>query len=112
MLLESLLSYLRELTTIPETTALLPNYPNPFNPETWIPYQLANAADVTLTIYDMRGVAVRQLMLGHQPAGCLSRAVGVRRIGMVEINRANLLRVVSISIRSPRAISQRHAEDC
>ena len=54
---------------IPEETALLHNYPNPFNPETWIPYQLAHAADVTLTIYDTKGVLVRQLDLGYQQAG-------------------------------------------
>ena len=54
---------------IPEETLLLRNYPNPFNPETWIPYQLAHAADVTLTIYDTKGVLVRQLDLGHQQAG-------------------------------------------
>ena len=54
---------------IPAETALLSNYPNPFNPETWIPYQLAEPADVTLTIYDMRGVVVRQLALGHRLAG-------------------------------------------
>ena len=54
---------------IPEETALLHNYPNPFNPETWIPYQLAHAANVTLTIYDTKGVLVRQLDLGHQQAG-------------------------------------------
>ena len=53
----------------PEKTALLPNYPNPFNPETWIPYHLAHAADVQVTIYDTKGVIVRQLDLGHQPAG-------------------------------------------
>ena len=53
----------------PETTALLVNYPNPFNPETWIPYQLAHAADVTLTIYDTKGILVRQLDLGYQVAG-------------------------------------------
>ena len=50
-------------------THLLPNYPNPFNPETWIPYQLASAADVKLTIYDMKGELVRRLDLGYQPAG-------------------------------------------
>ena len=39
-----------------ETTLLLPNYPNPFNPETWIPYHLSHAADVTqITIYDTKG---------------------------------------------------------
>ena len=53
----------------PDETELLPNYPNPFNPETWIPYHLAHAADVTLTIYDTKGLMVRQLDLGHQPAG-------------------------------------------
>ena len=54
---------------IPENTALLSNYPNPFNPETWIPYQLAKPANVTLTIYNMRGVVVRQLALGYRAAG-------------------------------------------
>ncbi|RKU11139.1 hypothetical protein C6502_09070 [Candidatus Poribacteria bacterium] len=54
---------------IPAETALLRNYPNPFNPETWIPYQLAHAADVTLTIYDTKGALVRQLDLGYQQAG-------------------------------------------
>ena len=54
---------------IPETTSLLPNYPNPFNPETWIPYQLAEPADVTLTIYDIQGRVVRTLDFGHQRAG-------------------------------------------
>ena len=63
---------------IPEETALLNNYPNPFNPETWIPYQLAESAEVTLTIYDMNGQLVRRLTLGHQGAGIYrsrSRAV-------------------------------------
>ena len=54
---------------IPEETALLANYPNPFNPETWIPYQLAESADVALTIYDMNGHLVRRLAVGHQAAG-------------------------------------------
>ena len=54
---------------LPAETALLSNYPNPFNPETWIPYQLATDADVTLTLYDVRGVMVRRLVLGHRPAG-------------------------------------------
>ena len=54
---------------VPNATALLTNYPNPFNPETWIPYQLQKAADVNIAIYDQRGVLVRQLSLGHQVAG-------------------------------------------
>ena len=53
----------------PKETALLPNYPNPFNPETWIPYQLAAPAEVTLEIHAVDGSAVRSLELGHQPAG-------------------------------------------
>ena len=54
---------------IPKETALLANYPNPFNPETWIPYQLATPAEVKLTIYDMNGGVVRRLDVGHQAAG-------------------------------------------
>ena len=53
----------------PKETALLANYPNPFNPETWIPYHLSKDADVTLTIYNMRGVVVRTIALGHKAAG-------------------------------------------
>ena len=53
----------------PDTTALLANYPNPFNPETWIPYQLSKAAEVAVTIYASDGNVVRTLALGHQDAG-------------------------------------------
>jgi Leucine-rich repeat (LRR) protein len=53
----------------PKKTSLLANYPNPFNPETWIPYQLSKDAEVTLTIYAIDGRVVRRLSLGHQPAG-------------------------------------------
>ena len=67
--LEKFLALLTEMTTTPETTALLPNYPNPFNPETWIPYHLSKAAEVIVRIYDIRGVSVRALVLGHQAAG-------------------------------------------
>ena len=63
--LESLLASL----FIPQETALLANYPNPFNPETWIPYQLAVPAEITLTIFDMNGGMVRRLEVGHQSAG-------------------------------------------
>ena len=54
---------------LPEKTALLANYPNPFNPETWIPYDLAEAADVTVHIYAAGGTLIRTLTLGHQVAG-------------------------------------------
>ena len=54
---------------IPDATRLLANYPNPFNPETWIPYQLAVPSDVQITIYDARGTVVRRMELGHQSPG-------------------------------------------
>ncbi len=62
--LEQLLKTLK-----PKKTTLLPNYPNPFNPETWIPYHLSNNADVQVSIYDTKGMLVRHLDLGHQRAG-------------------------------------------
>ena len=52
-----------------QKTVLLPNYPNPFNPETWIPYQLSKPAEVTVTIYATSGAVVRTLVLGHQAVG-------------------------------------------
>ena len=65
------LVYLQQLlvTARPEKTQLLANYPNPFNPETWIPYELATDTDVRLTIYNTQGVVIRTLPLGHQSAG-------------------------------------------
>ena len=69
--LQSGIHFLEQLlrTLAPTETALLPNYPNPFNPETWIPYQLAEPANVTLRIYATDGTLVRMLALGHQAAG-------------------------------------------
>ena len=61
--LEDLIAY-----EIPAETALLNNYPNPFNPETWIPYHLSEDADVKLTIYDISGEVVRDIDVGHQTA--------------------------------------------
>ena len=65
------LTYLQQLiaTARPEKTQLLANYPNPFNPETWIPYELATDTDVRITIYNTQGVVIRTLALGHQSAG-------------------------------------------
>ena len=53
----------------PSQNRLLQNYPNPFNPETWIPYQLAEGSEVSISIYDSAGRLVRSLSLGYQPAG-------------------------------------------
>ena len=65
------IAYLQNLLAllVPKETVLLPNYPNPFNPETWIPYHLANSSDVVITIYDTQGSVVRRLELGHQGEG-------------------------------------------
>ena len=53
----------------PTATLLLPNYPNPFNPETWMPYQLEKPSEVALKIYDANGQSIRTLRVGYQPAG-------------------------------------------
>ena len=63
MMLEQLL-----VSLTPRETELLANYPNPFNPETWIPYRLAEDAFVTLTIYDEAGHVIRTLDVGHRIA--------------------------------------------
>ena len=54
---------------IPRQSMLLPNYPNPFNPETWIPYQIRESALVVIRIYNVQGRLVRTLNLGHRAAG-------------------------------------------
>ena len=55
--------------TAERENALLANFPNPFNPDTWIPYQLEKPTDVTISIHAIDGKLVRTLNLGHQPAG-------------------------------------------
>ena len=66
------LVYMQQLLvteTRPEKTQLFANYPNPFNPETWIPYELATDTHVKITIYNTQGVVIRTLQFGHQSAG-------------------------------------------
>ena len=65
------LVYMQQLlvTARPEKTQLFANYPNPFNPETWIPYELATDTHVKITIYNTQGVVIRTLQFGHQSAG-------------------------------------------
>ena len=67
--LEQLLRVVLQQAARPQETALLANYPNPFNPETWIPYQLAKPAEVTVSIHTADGKLVRTLTLGQLPAG-------------------------------------------
>ena len=54
---------------LPTQTQLLANYPNPFNPETWIPFKLAQDSTVTAKIYDLTGKQIRMIELGHLRAG-------------------------------------------
>jgi hypothetical protein len=54
---------------IPSRTALFQNYPNPFNPDTWLPYQLATDAPVSIRIYNTQGQLIRLINLGNQKAG-------------------------------------------
>ena len=60
---------LRSPREVVSASALLPNYPNPFNPETWIPFDLSEASRVKLTIYNSAGQTARVLELGQLPAG-------------------------------------------
>ena len=96
------LIYLQQLlvTARPEKTLLLANYPNPFNPETWIPYELATDTDVRLTIYNTQGVVIRTLQLGHQSAGYYTGRDRAAYWDGQELLLANRLRAVCISISS------------
>lgn len=54
---------------IPKRTVLLQNYPNPFNPDTWIPFKLAQDADVVIKIYEQSGRLIRNIDLGRKESG-------------------------------------------
>jgi len=58
-----------EVRVIPSTFALLQNFPNPFNPDTWLPYKLASTSPVSISIYNAKGQLIRALHLGYQNAG-------------------------------------------
>ena len=69
IVIELLRHYLSIADRNVQETELLLNYPNPFNPDTWIPYQLAEGATVTVKIYDVTGSLVRTINVGHKPVG-------------------------------------------
>ena len=58
-----------EVRVIPSTFALLQNFPNPFNPDTWLPYKLASASPVSISIYNAKGQLIRTLHFGNKNAG-------------------------------------------
>jgi hypothetical protein len=60
---------IEEKNNNPRTFALMQNYPNPFNPTTKIAYQIANAVDVKLTIYNVLGQEIIRLVDQNQKAG-------------------------------------------
>ena len=66
---ELLTKLLSAASEVPAQTRLLPNFPNPFNPETWIPYQLADDATVKISIYNAEGRLIRRLTSGNQLKG-------------------------------------------
>jgi hypothetical protein len=57
----------------PTATRALPNYPNPFNPETWIPFELSEASEVAIRVYDSRGMLVRRIDVGYREEGYYTR---------------------------------------
>ena len=93
--IESLESLMENI--LPKQTGLLPNYPNPFNPETWIPYDLVQDANVQIEIYNLSGELINKLNVGHQKPETI--VVNSRQlIGMVGILSENLSQVESIFI--------------
>ena len=87
-------------------TRLLQNYPDPFNPETWIPYELASHADVHIDIYNSSGGLVRQIMIGQQAPGSY---VQTSKAAYWDGKDANGIEVASgtTSIHSERMTSRR-----
>ena len=69
ILLEALVQNSEQISTIPKKFSLLPNYPNPFNPGTWIPYELPESSDITIEIYSLDGRLIRSLKIGQQSPG-------------------------------------------
>ena len=61
--------FFEEQLMAPSDFTLLPNYPNPFNPGTWIPYEIPQDSAVTIDIYSVAGQLIRSLKIGHRPAG-------------------------------------------
>ena len=60
---------MKGVVEIPEEMKLAQNFPNPFNPDTWIPYQLSESAQVVIKIYNVQGQLIRTLSLGRKDAG-------------------------------------------
>ena len=89
------------VTVLAPKFALLQNYPNPFNPETWIPYQLADAADVTVEIYSVTGDLIKSINLGRKVAGSyMTKKKAVRWDGRNELGEKVASGVYFVSLRA------------
>ena len=95
--IELLRHYLSIASQSVQETKLLPNYPNPFNPDTWMPYQLSERATVTVKIYDVSGSLVRTIGVGHRTGGILPNSRAGSLIGTVVTKPGSRSAVVSIS---------------
>ena len=93
--------------TADRENGLQANFPNPFNPETWIPYQLAKPTEVTITIHAINGKRVRTLALGHQPAGIYQNRSRAAYWDGKKMNSVNPSQAACISTPSPRETSPR-----
>ena len=92
---------------LPTQTQVLANYPNPFNPESWIPFQLAQDSTVTAKIYDLTGKQIRMIELGHLPAGNYVESKIGQFIGMVGLILESKYLQEHISIKSRLEIIQK-----
>jgi len=91
---------LRMKNLVPHKNALLQNYPNPFNPETWIPFQLAQDGNVTISIYNVSGQLVRTLNLGYREAGLyLSKGLAAYWDGRTEMEEQTASGIYFYTIR-------------
>ena len=96
----------------PKETELLANYPNPFNPETWIPYRLAEDAFVTLTIYDPSGRVVRTFDVGHRIASAYeSRSKAIHWDGKNDLGEQVASGVYFYQLRVENSRSETEAGD-
>jgi len=83
--------------SLPNHPHLSQNFPNPFNPETFIQYSLAEDAPIDLAIYDIQGHKIRGIKQGLQPAGSHSffwdgRSDGGQKLGAgIYFCRLNIL---------------------
>ena len=94
------------LRGLPKKSALLKNYPNPFNPETWIPYQLSEGSDVKIRIYNATGQLVRELDLNYKDAGFyLSKDKAAYWDGKNEANEAVASGVYFYQIKAGKFVS-------